>query len=113
MRPRVILTSRRHVTPIMSTPTPPPTPAEPLTSRYTPAQTLALLSLKDTDLAKAVFAKLRQGTARATPETMAELVEMRMAVRKANGTHQLNPMGSFIATALASDLLCTDVRKAS
>lgn len=101
---RVILTGRHQVTPILSTPPQPPTPVKPLTTRYTPAQTMALLSLRKSDLTKAVLAKLEHGTARPTPEALAELVEMRLARRYSDMTYALTPHGQFMAGALVSSL---------
>lgn len=75
-----------------------------MTSRYTPAQTLALLELRKSDLTKAVLAKLSHGTARATPEAIAELVEMRLARRRSDMRHELTPHGYFIVLALARSL---------
>lgn len=104
MRNRSLLSTRNHVQPILSTPPQQPTPAEPLTSRYTPAQTMALLTLRKSDLSKAVLAKLNHGTARPTPEALAEIVEMRLARRRSDLQHELTPHGYFIVLALARSL---------
>lgn len=104
MRNRSLLSGRTYVQPILSTPPQPPTPAEPLSSKYTPAQTLALLELRQSDLTKAVLAKLSHGTARATPAAIAELVEMRLARRRSDMRHELTPHGYFMVFALARAL---------
>lgn len=105
MRSRSILSGRTYVQPIMATPAAQPIPVEPLTTNeYTPAQTIALLELRKSDLTKAVLAKLSHGTARATPEAIAELVEMRLARRRSDMRHELTPHGYFMVLTLARSL---------
>lgn len=104
MRNRSLLSIRTYVQPILSAPPQQPTQAEPLSSRYTPAQTMALLTLRKSDITKAVLAKLAHGTARPTPEALAELVEMRLARRRSDQRYELTPHGYFMTLALARSL---------
>lgn len=73
----------------------------PITSDFTPGQTLAMLKMRGSDFSLAVHAKLLQGTARATLEDYTDLATMGFAQRQANGFHKLSPHGHFKANELA------------
>lgn len=82
-----------------------PAPVEtPVTSDFTPGQTLAMLTMRRSDLGNAVLAKLKASTARATVEDYQDLMTLGYALRQADGFHRLTPRGHFKANDLARAL---------
>lgn len=76
----------------------------PITSEFTPGQTLAMLRMRGSELSMMVHNKLRNGTARATLEDYTDLATLGYARRLADQTHRLTPHGHFKANALTKAL---------
>lgn len=86
----------------------PPTEAaqaeQPITTQYTPAQTMALLGLRKSELSLALPAKLEHSTARPSEDAKAELRGMYLAEIRRDGALHLTVLGHFKANQLAKAL---------
>lgn len=97
-----IWTFQTYVKPIVDLPPPePPMIESPVTSDFTPGQTLAMLAMRRSELSRAVVTKLLNSTARAALEDYQDMMTLGYALRGADGLHRLTPRGHFKANALA------------
>lgn len=77
---------------------------KPASHEFTPAQQMAMLYLRKSDLSKLVYAKLLHSTVRASAATYHELTIMRYAEPKGDGFHRLTWLGWNKANDLADEL---------
>lgn len=77
---------------------------KPVSHEFTPAQQMALVYLRKSELSRLVYAKLLHSTVCAGATAYRELEAMRFAERKSDGYHQLTFIGWCKANELTDEL---------